>query len=111
MDESKYHQIVVWEATLLKEEEKPDFIKWFADNGFHEPLFLESITTLPDIKDGSPVPETGGRIDLLFKVHDEDISRFSVWRLQFGMRWWEDVLANNSSIYSYEVKQKYPKTW
>ena len=63
--------------------------------------------TLPDDDD----PDTGGRRDVLFYVHDEDVMKFAIPRLQLGIRWWEDVLANGHGIIPQDIKDKYPNTW
>lgn len=61
-------------------------------------------------------PNTGGRRDVLFYVHSDDVMKFAVPRLQYGIRWWEDALANldradELSIIPDWVRTKYPTTW
>jgi hypothetical protein len=69
---------------------------------------VEEVETLPTPN----VEGTGGRNDVFFYVHDNDIDKFSVPRLSMGIRWWEDVLGNgNGVLYKEEVLTKYPKTW
>lgn len=47
-----------------------------------------------------------------FYVHDDDIGRFAVKRLLYGIRWWEDVLGNgNGYQYSEDTLKKYQKIW
>lgn len=54
----------------------------------------------------------GGRRDILFYVHDDDTMKFAVPRLQFGIRWWEDILGNgHDSTIPQEILDKYPNTW
>jgi hypothetical protein len=72
------------------------------------------VQTLPDLNpSGNPIPETGGRNDLFFFVHDEDVSKFAVPRLHLGIRWWEDVIVynDNSHLYTQEFIQANPPKW
>jgi hypothetical protein len=112
-----FNQLCIWPGTILETEEGKisfeDFETWVANNfnGVRIKM-MEEVKTLPDMEDGVPVPDTGGRNDLFFYVHDEDIPKFAVARLQAGIRWWEDVLGNgNGDIYPEEILEKYPKTW
>ena len=42
----------------------------------------------------------------------DDIPTFSIKRLAYGIRWWEDVLGNgNAVLYSQEILDKYKNTW
>jgi len=49
------------------------------------------------------------RRDVLFYIHDKDISSFAVKR--FGMpgvfSWWEDALNNEGDIIPEDIKEKY----
>jgi len=104
----------VWTSTNLGDGEASDFEKWVAEEfDGTRAKFVEVVVTLPDRdEDGEPVPDTGGRDDLLFYVHDEDISKFAVPRLEYGIRWWEDALANfGEEIYPSDALKKYPNTW
>ena len=73
--------------------------------------YLEEIETLPDRdEDGVEDPDTGGRNDLLFAVHEDDVMEFAVPRLQIGIRWIEDAVGewNNKNgyiIYPERVKE------
>ncbi len=65
-------------------------------------------------ENGIAVPETGGRHDVFFAVHNDDVMRFAIPRLQMGIRWIEDVLENEAretehSIYPERVKEY--RTW
>lgn len=76
--------------------------------------YLEEIKTSPDIRAGCAVKGTGGRNDVFFAVHKEDIATFALKRLQFDIRWIEDVLDNEArrkecSIYPERVKEY--RTW
>lgn len=109
--EQGYHQLCVWEGTVLGDTKVSDFEDFFRKEGFRV-KFLEEVVTLPDVEDGRVVEGTGGRHDLFFLVHSDDVSKFAVPRLQMGIRWWEDVLGNgHGNIYSQEVLNKYPRLW
>lgn len=65
------------------------------------------IETLPGA--GGP----GGRSDLFFIVHEDDIEKLcNNQRISYGIRWWEDVLFNLSpqeqEIYPKAFRQQYP---
>lgn len=111
-----YSTLCVWHGVILKDEEGnelsvADFEKFIADNcGGARIKFADQVKTLPDMVDGEPVPETGGRNDVFFYIHDDDVLNFSTARLQFGIRWWEDVLLNGGGVlYPKEFLKKYPK--
>jgi len=92
-----YNQVCVWPGTLVPEDQVPEFEKHFADAGARV-QFLETVMTGPD----TPLdPETGGRADVFFAVHGEDVPGFAVPRLIAGIRWIEDVLAPGN--YEHEI--------
>jgi len=88
---------------------KEDFINFFKDDMNTRVELIETVVTDPDIdSDGNIVPETGGRHDVFFRVHDEDIMRFAIPRLTMGIKWWEDVVGNNShTVYPTKIIKKY----
>jgi hypothetical protein len=74
--------------------------------------FLEEILTKPDTVRGVKVEGTGGRSDLFFAVHSEDVGKFAVPRLMAGIRWIEDVLARgNGGARLYPTRVKEYKCW
>jgi hypothetical protein len=77
-----FTQVCTWPGTVLAADEVPDFEQFFKDEMSVRVQFLESVTT------------TGGRIDVLFAVHDEDVGKFAIPRLSMGIRWLEDVYGN-----------------
>ena len=107
---SEYTQVCVWPGTIIKPAEVKQFEAFFEENGFRV-QFLESITTSPDLdEEGEPVVDTGGRTDVFFTIHNDDVMKFAIPRLQMGIRWIEDVLDNEShaqdhSIYPSHVKE------
>ena len=68
-------------------------------------LMAEAFETLPD--NSGP----GGRREVLFWVHNDDVMRFAIPRLQYGISWWEDYLSNNRALIPSRVRNAYPKTW
>ena len=107
-----YTQLCVWCGTMLGDLSVQEFEKFFKDQGYRI-KFAEEVVTLPDYEYGKPVEGTGGRHDILFYIHTEDIAKFAIPRLTAGIRWWEDVVSynNHNNWYSEEVLQKYPTTW
>jgi hypothetical protein len=69
------------------------------------------VKTNPEL--GETLEQSGGRNDLFFFVHDEDVAKFAIPRLQMGIRWWEDVVSYNhgSYLYTKETLEKYPINW
>lgn len=105
---SNFNQLCVWEATIVGDDLINDFTKFFEEEMGVRVKFSEEVKTLPT----PGVPDTGGRNDVFFYIHDDDIMKFAVPRLQMGIRWWEDVLGNgNGELYPQNVLAKYPKTW
>jgi hypothetical protein len=101
-------QVCVWPGTVVGEGNKKDFEDWAQEEFGVRVMYCEEIETLPT----PGVEGTGGRNDLFFRVHTEDIGKFAVPRLAIGIRWWEDVLGNGDSVlYTEETLKKYPKTW
>jgi len=104
-----YSQVCVWPGTIVGEDKIYDFEKFMIDNFQTRIQYLEEIKTYPD-RPGDQ--ETGGRNDLFFAVHNNDIGKFSLPRLSVGIRWIEDVLSKTNyrnEIYPKRVF-KY-KTW
>lgn len=109
----EYNQLCVWQATELGDQTPEDFEKFIMDTFGCRAKFCEVVYTLPDKdKSGKPVEGTGGRSDLFFYVANEDIKKFAVPRLAYGIRWWEDVLMNGQGVlYPKEILDKYPAKW
>lgn len=93
----KFSQVCVWPGTTgcFKDEGKP-FIAFMKKNFNARIQPLEEIITGPDFKNGRKVSGSGGRTDVLFAVHDDDIKHFAIARMKVGIRWIEDVLDNES---------------
>lgn len=110
-----FKQLCVWPGTLVGAD--ADSIKKFEEfmgitfNGIRIKYEAE-VKTFPDSINGKVVPRTGGRNDLFFWIHNEDVPKFAVPRLQYGIRWWEDVLNNEGGrLYPEEFLKSHPKTW
>ena len=111
-----YEQVCLLPATIVGPDSIQDFEKFFAEEFAGTRIkYLEEIKTKPDRKDGKPVSGTGGRNDVLFAVHKDDVAKFAVPRLKVGIRWIEDVLDNERrrtprySIYPTHVREY--RTW
>ena len=106
--ESQFNQLCVWPGVVVGDSKKvqEDFVKFFKDEMGVTVKYETEVKTLPD--------ETGpgGRNDLFFYIHDDDVMKFAVPRLRMGIRWWEDVLGNgNGKLYPAEIRNRYNKTW
>ena len=111
-ENDEFNQLCVMEGTLFPEGGVKEFHQFFKDEFGVRVKFENQVKTLPDMKDGEPIPETGGRNDLFFYIHDDDIGNFAVPRLGMGVKWWEDVLLNgNGKLYDQDVLDAYPATW
>ena len=105
-EKDQFNQLCILEGTLFPEGGVKEFKKFFKDEMGVRVKFENQVKTLPD--------ETGpgGRNDLFFYIHDDDIGKFAVPRLSMGVRWWEDVLGNgNGKLYDEDVLKAYPATW
>lgn len=103
-----YTQLCVMEATNLGNQTPKDFEAFIAEELKAKAKFAEVVTTLPDRSINGNVPGTGGREDLFFFIHKDDIGNFAVPRFRYNIRWWEDC---DRSLYSQEILEKYPNTW
>ena len=109
-----FKQLCVWQGTVLGDSTPADLEKFFLDEMGVRVKYHTEVETLPDVdEDSNPVPDTGGRNDLFFYVHDEDVMKFAVPRLQMGIRWWEDVVGynKNAHLYTQEFLEANPLTW
>lgn len=112
--ENKFNQLCVWMGTVLGDSPVEELVNFFQSELNTRIQFAEEVITNPSIDENNNlIPDTGGRHDLLFYVHDDDISSFAIKRLGMGIRWWEDVVKynDNSHLYTSEVLSKYPPKW
>ena len=98
-----YDQVCIWPGTLVGEKDIELFEKFFLKEFGTRVQYLESIVTKPDVGDFSG--ETGGREDVFFTVHKDDIEKFTIPRFRLGIKWIEDVL---SSVNGYDKNPIYP---
>ena len=114
MENNYYTQLCVWQGVVLDGFTIEEFEQWMLDNFGTRIKYETQVKTLPDLdKNGNKIPYTGGRNDVFFFAHADDINKFAVPRLEAGIRWWEDVVGynNNSYLYPKEVLDKYKLTW
>ena len=110
----KYNQLCVWPATVVGKDDVKDLEDFFKEEMDVRVKYKTEVLTNPDLdEDGNEVPETGGRNDLFFYVHDDDIGKFAVPRLSMGIRWYEDVVSYNDGAYLYPESflEENPITW
>lgn len=105
-----FEQVCVWPGTLVGTDKTAEFEAFLLENLGTRVQYLEEVATAPDYENGSPVADTGGRNDVFFAVHNDDIMKFAVPRFQYGMRWLEDVYGNGGGdLYPERVAQY--QTW
>lgn len=98
--------VCVWPGTTITEEEIPEMEQFFLVELGTRVQYLETIETNSDLDEGNPVPGTGGRSDVFLAIHNNDVAKFAIPRLQFGIRWVEDVYFNRQGhLYPERVKQ------
>lgn len=96
----QFNQLCVWPATIVGEDAIQEFNEFMKDEfGIRSKYECE-------------IELSSGRNDLLFFIHDEDITKFAVKRLQYGIRWWEDIFYNNQECeYPGHITRKYKANW
>lgn len=107
MIDSPFSQVVVWQGTVVGAKNAADFEKFILVQMNTRAKYIMDVYTNPDLNAlGEPVPDTGGRCDVLFSVHRDDVAHFAVPRFQYGMRWLDDVYGNGGSyLYPREVAE------
>lgn len=106
-----FEQVCVWQGLALVPAQVTGFAELMAENFDGVRVqYLETISTEPDVKNYMQVPGTGGRLDVFFAVHKDDIPKFALARLQAGIRWIEDVYSNGGG-HLYPVHVRAYKTW
>ena len=111
----KYTQLCVWPGIIIGADKKEEFEQFIKTEMNTRVKYYPEVETLPDLdKNKEPIPDTGGRNDLFFYVHSDDISKFAVPRLSMGIRWWEDVVKYNDNsrhLYTAEFLEQHQTTW
>jgi len=107
--ENKFNKLCVWQGTVLGDNSIKKFVQFFIDNFNARVKFCEEVKTNGSVERN----EEGGRNDILFYIHDDDMSHFALKRLAYGIRWWEDVVSynDNSYLYEQEILDKYALKW
>jgi hypothetical protein len=101
-----YSQVCVWPGVIVGQNDKKAFELWLLEQFNVRGIYCEEVVTLPSKN------EEGGRNDVFFRVHTDDIMNFAVQRLGYGIRWWEDVLGNGGAkLYPSNILETYPQTW
>jgi hypothetical protein len=114
MENNNFTQLCVWQGVVLDGFTIQEFEEWMLETFGTRIKYETEVKTLPDLDyNGRPVPDTGGRNDVFFFAHAEDIKKFAVPRLEAGIRWWEDVVSynNNGYLYPKSILDKYPINW
>lgn len=76
-----FRQVCVWPSTIVGER-VAEFVEWMKETFNIRVQYLEEIVTDLDSN------------DLFFAVHNDDVNKFTVPRLEYGIRWVEDVFFN-----------------
>jgi len=108
-----FTQVCIWPACIVGKDKAEEFENLMLERFDVRVQYLEEINTKPD-KDsnGSIVEGTGNRNDLFFAVHDDDVGKFAIPRLQYGIRWIEDALEpENYSQHLYPERVSEYKCW
>ena len=83
-----FEQVCIIHGLVFESKEDIDeFVQFILDKTGTRVQYLEQVKTLPG--DGGE----GGRNDVLFAVHNDDVAKFAVPRFQLGARWIEDTLS------------------
>lgn len=102
----EYTQVVVWPGTLVGQDKIKDFEEFLQKEMGVRVQYLEEIETNATVdEEGS-----GGRNDVLFGVHREDLGKFAAPRFAYGMRWLEDIYGNGSG-YLYPERVAMYRCW
>lgn len=98
-----YTQVCVFPGLLVDQDKIQEFTDQIKEVFDTRVQYLETILTKPDVDN----PEnTGGRSDVFLAVHQDDIEKFAVRRLQYGIRWIEDAMSNANG---YHLNPIYPE--
>ena len=115
MENTNFTQLCVWPGTVVGQEKVAEFELYMLQEFQARVKYLTELKTNPDIcEEHGPIEGTGGRNDLFFYVHADDISSFALPRLQAGIRWWEDVIKyndNSKHLYPASFIKEHPATW
>ncbi len=113
MKSDGFTQLCVWEGMILEEGDEQGFITFMLQEFDVRVQYHTQVLTNPSIDGhGIPIRDTGGRNDLFFYVHKDDVGKFAVPRLKAGIRWWEDIFFNGQEyLYQEHFVEEHPPTW
>ena len=103
---NEWNQVCVWPGIVVGSDRVGEFVSGMQEMFGARVKYIEEVKTNPD----PGVPETGGRNDLLFYIHDDDIAKFAIPRLTAGIRWLEDV-HGNGDVHLYPDRIWELRTW
>jgi hypothetical protein len=114
-----YTQVCVWPGCVVvtdqdkSQSQIENFVQLMLSELGVRVTYLEEVKTNPDTDSrGYKIEGTGNRNDLVFSVHDEDVMKFAVPRLQYGIRWIEDVMSEiNHSSHLYPSRLRDYCSW
>ena len=110
-----YTQLCCWPATEMGDKTSKELKKFFMDEMNTRIKYKCVVLTKPDVcENGHEQPNTGGRSDLFFYVHQDDVNHFAAPRFKYGIRWWEDVIKYNKGnrhLYTKEFLKENQPTW
>ena len=96
-----FRQVCIWEnITVGNDRERIEAFVEFVMAKFlgTRIQYLEEVRTNPSTsRSGKVLIGTGNRNDLLFAVHEDDLHVFDERRLNFGIRWIEDVFGHGGA--------------
>ena len=100
-----FTQVCVWPGTVVGPQQVQPFVDWVSEEFEGVRVqYLEELVTSAD------ATGPGGRNDLLFAVHSDDVGKFAIPRLAYGMRWIEDVYGNGAG-HLYPARVAAYKSW
>ena len=108
MNQQPFSQVVVWPGVIIGPDKIDEFVAFCADAFAGARVqYIREVYTKPDLNEfGRDEPGTGGRCDVLFGIHEDDIGKFSVARLGYEMRWLDDVYGNGGGhLYPADVRE------
>ena len=100
-----FHQVCVWPGTNVETSEIADFERFFLNEFKTRIHFLETVVTGPSINGDIPIPGSGGRHDVFFAIHDDDVMHFATTRLALGIRWVDDAMQDSASIWPDHIRE------
>lgn len=106
-----FEKVCVWPGTIVGEEKIAEFEAWMLSDLHTRVQYLEEVATAPNRDGRHPIEGTGGRNDLFFAVHNDDVMKFALPRLKLGIRWIEDVYSNGDGAFLYPRRIAQYKCW